>query len=41
MKPGAKIVVCCSGRGDKDVNSAIRYFDKETGEIRDDLDQLT
>ena len=38
---GARIVLCCSGRGDKDVNAAMRYFDMETGEIRDNLDQLT
>jgi hypothetical protein len=38
---GARIVLCCSGRGDKDVNAAMRYFDMETGAIRDNLDQLT
>ena len=38
---GARIVLCCSGRGDKDVNAAMRYFDMESGQIRDNLDQLT
>ena len=38
---GARIVLCCSGRGDKDVNAAMRYFDMATGEIRENLDQLT
>lgn len=40
MKPGAKIVVCCSGRGDKDVNTAMNYFD-EYGNIRENLSSLT
>ncbi len=38
---GTRIVVCCSGRGDKDVNAAMRYFDIETGEIRDNINELT
>lgn len=41
MPAGARIVLCCSGRGDKDVNAAMRYFDMESGQIRDNLDQLT
>eukprot|EP00208_Stichococcus_sp_RCC1054_P008962 CAMPEP_0206150752 /NCGR_PEP_ID=MMETSP1473-20131121/38461_1 /ASSEMBLY_ACC=CAM_ASM_001109 /TAXON_ID=1461547 /ORGANISM="Stichococcus sp, Strain RCC1054" /LENGTH=432 /DNA_ID=CAMNT_0053548269 /DNA_START=134 /DNA_END=1432 /DNA_ORIENTATION=+ len=40
VKPGAKIVVCCSGRGDKDVNTAMNYFD-EYGNIRENLSSLT
>lgn len=41
MPEGTRIVVCCSGRGDKDVNAAMRYFDIETGEIRDNINELT
>jgi tryptophan synthase beta chain len=38
---GTRIVVCCSGRGDKDVNAAMRYFDIESGEIRKNINELT
>ena len=31
MPAGARIVVCCSGRGDKDIDAAMRYFDTDLG----------
>lgn len=40
LKAGAKIVVNLSGRGDKDVNNAMNYFD-EDGDVRADLADLT
>lgn len=40
VKPGAKIVVNLSGRGDKDVNTAMEYFDSD-GNVRADLADLT
>ncbi|MQA83479.1 MAG: tryptophan synthase subunit beta [Streptosporangiales bacterium] len=32
LGPGAVLLVCCSGRGDKDVDTAVRWFQLMTGE---------
>ncbi len=40
VRAGAKIVVCCSGRGDKDVHTAMRCFDGD-GNVKSNLESLT